>query len=181
MPASKQKKRTAPKATRSVPRSASDVDAIVRSHVLALLRGGDAHATFDQAIADMPATKRHVAPAGQRFTPWQVLEHARIAQWDILEFSRSASHVSPDFPAGYWPKAAPAPAAAAWDETVRAFRADLAALERLVADPSTDLYAAIPHGTGQTVLREALVAASHTSYHLGQLVLLRRLLGAWSS
>lgn len=162
-------------------RSASSVDAIVRAHLRALLKGGDAHATVDQAVADMPVDRRHVAPSGAPFTPWQVLEHARIAQWDILEFSRDAAHVSPEWPAGYWPAAKPTPPAGAWDETVRALRADLAALERLVSDPATDLYASIPHGTGQTVLREALVAATHTSYHLGQLVLLRKLLGAWPS
>jgi hypothetical protein len=108
-----------------------------------------------------------------------LLEHLRIAQWDILEFSRDGRHVSPPFPEGYWPSGDAPPDEEAWERSVSAFRADLKAMEALVADPSTDLFAPIPHGQGQTVLREALLVADHNAYHLGQLVLLRRLLGAW--
>jgi len=112
-------------------------------------------------------------------TPWRLLEHLRIAQWDILEFSRNPKHVSPSFPDGYWPRSDAPPDAAAWDRSVAAFRADLKAMQDLVADPATDLFALLPHGEGQTILREALLVADHNAYHLGQLVMLRRALGAW--
>jgi hypothetical protein len=109
-----------------------------------------------------------------------LLEHMRIAQWDILEFSRNPRYVSPAWPEGYWPKTAAPPTPTAWNVTVRAFRRDLRAMQRLVAHPATDLYARIPHGDGQTILREALLVADHNAYHLGQLIVVRRLLGAWS-
>lgn len=154
-------------------------DAPLREHLLSLLRGGNAHLDFDTAVADLPPALRGAKPPGQPFTPWRLVEHMRITQWDILEFIRSAEHISPPFPSGYWPEGDAPPDAAAWDRSLEAFRADREALEQLVADPATDLFARIPHGTGQTILREALVVADHTAYHLGQLVLLRRLLGAW--
>ena len=103
----------------------------------------------------------------------------RIAQWDILQFSLDAAHVSPDFPGGYWPKSQTPPSTRAWNESIKAFHKDLEAMIALVENPSTDLFARIPHGTGQTVLREALLIADHNAYHLGQFVLLRRILGAW--
>ena len=112
-------------------------------------------------------------------SPWRLLEHLRIAQWDILEFSRNPSHVSPPWPVGYWPNGDAPPDALAWDRAVDAFRADLAAMCELVNDSATDLFAPLPHGDGQTVLREALLVADHNAYHLGQLVVVRRLLGCW--
>jgi uncharacterized damage-inducible protein DinB len=151
----------------------------LRDHVVELLEGGHAHVTFEDAIADWPPQLRGAKPSGQPFTPWRVLEHIRISQWDIVEFTKSAKHVSPEWPAGYWPASDAPPAAAAWDKSVAQVERDLRAMQRLVRDPRTDLFARISHGTGQTVLREALVLADHNSYHLGQLVLLRRLLGAW--
>lgn len=154
-------------------------DRALREHLLYLLGGGGAHVTFEQAIADFPAELHGAKPAGLPFTAWRLLEHMRIAQWDILEFSRSATHVSPEFPQGYWPAGDAPPDAAAWERSVKALQADLRAMERLVKNPSTDLYARIAHGTGQTILREALLVADHNAYHLGQLVLLRRLLGVW--
>ncbi|MFQ5881230.1 MAG: DinB family protein [Candidatus Methylomirabilales bacterium] len=154
-------------------------DKALRKHLLNLLRGGGAHLDFEAVIADLPAELRGSRPAGAPHTPWQLLEHMRIAQWDILEFSRNPEHVSPTFPDGYWPEGDAPPDAAAWDRSVAAFRADLQAMQDLVADPSRDLFAPIPHGDGQTILREALLVADHTAYHLGALVLLRRLLGAW--
>jgi DinB superfamily len=150
-----------------------------RAHVLYLLRGGGAHLDFDKAIAGLPVKLRGVCPAGLPHSPWRLVEHMRIAQWDILEFSRNPRHVSPEFPAGYWPPGDAPPSAAAWDKSVKAFRADLEAMAQLVADAATDLLALIPHGDGQTVLREALLVADHNAYHLGQLVVVRRLLGAW--
>ncbi|MBX6312206.1 MAG: DinB family protein [Isosphaeraceae bacterium] len=151
----------------------------LRKHLIELLDGGQAHLTFDQAIADLPADLRGAKPTGLPHTPWRLLEHMRIAQWDILRFSIDPNHVSPEFPRGYWPEGDAPPDEGAWDRSVAAFRADLQALKDLVTHPQTDLFAPIPHGQGQTILREALLAADHNSYHLGQLVTVRRLLGAW--
>ena len=154
-------------------------DRALRQHLLNLLDSQNAHVNFDVVIKAWPVKLRGAKPSGQPFTAWRLLEHMRIAQWDILEFSRSPKHVSPDWPEGYWPSGDAPPNKAAWDRSVRAFRHDLKAMKNLVAKPSTDLFARIPHGTGQTILREALLVADHNAYHLGQLVVLRRLLGAW--
>ena len=154
-------------------------DKALRQHVLSLLKGGNAHVDFDSACKDFPAELRGKRPKGTQHSPWEVLEHLRIAQWDILEFSRNPKHKSPDFPDGYWPRTPAPPDDAAWDKSIRSFRKDLAAMCDLVADESTDLFAKIPQGDGQTILREALLTADHNAYHLGEFVLLRRLLGAW--
>lgn len=156
-------------------------DDALREHLLYLLRGGGAHLSFDEAIVDIPPEKRGMSVADVRHTPWRLLEHMRIAQWDILEFCRNPGHVSPKFPEGYWPPGDAPPDAEAWDRSVAAFHADLKAMQDLVADPSTELFAPIPHGEGQTMLREALLVADHNAYHLGQLVMLRRCLGTWPS
>jgi hypothetical protein len=154
-------------------------DQALREHVLYLLRAGGAHLDFDAAIADLPLNLRGAKPPGVPHSPWRLLEHLRIAQWDILEFSRNPRHKSPKFPEGYWPKGDAPPDAGAWDRSIAGFRADLQAMCDLVADPATDLFAPIPHGDGQTVLREALLIADHNAYHLGQSVIVRRALGAW--
>lgn len=154
-------------------------DTALRDHLLYLLQGGGAHLSFEDAIADLPAKLRGATVSGVPHTPWRLLEHLRIAQWDILEFSRNPKHVSPSFPDGYWPDGDTPPDNRAWDRSVAALRADLKAMQDLVADPATDLFAPIPHGEGQTILREALLVADHNAYHLGQLVMLRRALGAW--
>ncbi|MEQ8788368.1 MAG: DinB family protein [Pirellulaceae bacterium] len=151
----------------------------LREHVIYVLQGGGAHLDFEQAIAGLPARLRGEKAAGAAHTAWRLLEHMRICQWDILEFSRNAEHVSPDFPDGYWPTTDAPPHAEAWEQSADAFRADLRAMVDLVADPRVDLFAPIPHGGGQTILREALLVADHNAYHLGQLVFLRRCLGAW--
>ena len=153
----------------------------LRQHLLDLLRGRNAHADFDPSVGDFPSRLRGVKPPGAPHTAWQLLEHMRMAQWDILEFSRNAKHKSPPWPEGYWPKTEAPPKAASWNNSLRSFRADLKAMAKLVADKKTDLFAKIPHGTGQTILREAMLIADHNSYHLGQLVLLRRLLGTWKA
>ena len=155
-----------------------DLDPL-RKHLIELLDGGQAHLDVEAAIADLPIAARGAKPAGLPHTPWRLLEHMRIAQWDILRFSIDPQHVSPEFPSGYWPEGDAPPDPGAWDRSVAAFRADLRAMKDLVSDPKTDLFTPIPHGQGQTVLREALLVADHNAYHLGQLVLLRRLLGAW--
>ncbi len=154
-------------------------DKSLREHLLFLLREGGAHLGFETAIADLPVDLRGARPAGIPHTPWRLVEHMRIAQWDILEFCRNREHVSPTFPDGYWPDGATPPAPEAWDRSVDSFRADLRALQALVTDSSTDLFAPIAHGDGQTILREALLVADHNAYHLGQLVTVRRALGAW--
>ena len=150
----------------------------IREQVVRLLHGRGAHVPFERAVADVPEDRRGVIPAGAETSLWQQLEHLRIAQWDILEFSRDPSHVSPEFPGGYWPDSA-VPAGGAWQGSVERFLADRAEMAALVSDPGADLHTPFAHGTGQTLLREALVVADHNSYHVGQIVLLRRLLGCW--
>lgn len=154
-------------------------DSSLRRHLDELLRGGHAHVAPEKALAGFPVGLAGSLPAGAPHTPWQLLEHLRLAQWDILEFSRRRDHVSPEFPAGYWPPSAAPPTEAAWHESAAGFLADLQAMRDLVASPATDLHAAIPWGEGQTVLREVLLVADHNAYHLGQLVLVRQLLGCW--
>jgi len=154
-------------------------DKALREHLLYVLKGGGAHLYFDAAIKNLPATLRGKRPKGATHSPWEILEHMRIAQWDILEFSRDPQHVSPEWPGGYWPKKPAPTTGAAWNQSVRVFHADLESMCALVASESTDLFAKIPHGDGQTVLREALLVADHNAYHLGELVLVRRLLRTW--
>jgi len=151
----------------------------LRQQLISLLSEGHAHATFDAAVKGLPESLRGKVPKGAEHSPWQLLEHMRLAQWDILEFSRDAKHVSPKWPEGFWPSSPKPKNAAAWTKSIRDFRADLATMCKLIADESTDLFARIPHGDGQTILREALLIADHNAYHVGQLVLVRRLLGAW--
>jgi hypothetical protein len=154
-------------------------DKPLREHLLYLLNDGGAHLKFDAAVKNMPTKLQGTPPQGATHSPWQVLEHLRIAQWDILEFSRNPKHVSPEFPAGYWPVTPAPPNDKAWDKSADAFRADLQAIVKLVENKETDLFAPLPHGDGQTILREVLLVADHNAYHLGELVLLRRMLGAW--
>ena len=176
----KNKKPTTPaKIAKSKKNGTQKGDAPLRKELAYLLKGGGAHVHFMDAVEGFPEGKRGTYAQGLPHTGWQLLEHARIAQWDILEFSRNPKHVSPKWPKGYWPKS-PAPRNdAAWDKSIAKFREDLAAMRALVEDPKTDLYARIAHGEDQTILREALLVADHNAYHLGQMVLVRRLLGAW--
>jgi hypothetical protein len=153
-------------------------DKSLRHHLTELLYGGHAHLTLDDAVKDFPPALRGIRPEGGAHSAWELVEHLRLAQWDILEFARDPKHVSPPFPDGYWPASVAPPTASAWDESVAAFQADLRGLAALASDESIDLLAPIPHGEGQTVLREILLAADHNAYHLGQLVIVRRILGA---
>ena len=155
-------------------------DQALRKHVIYLLDGGGAHLNFEQAIGGLPQDLRGAKVPGVPHTAWRLVEHLRICQWDILEFCRNPEHVSPGFPDGYWPETDAPPDEKAWERSIEAFRADLRAVIDLVADPGTALVAPIPHGHGQTILREALLVADHNAYHLGQLVFLRRYLGAWN-
>ena len=154
-------------------------DQSLRDHLAELLQARQAHATLDAALKDFPPEQRGVKPAGLPYTAWQILEHIRIAQWDILEFSRNPDHVSPKWTEGYWPETDAPPDDDAWKSSVAAVQSDLEQMKELVLDPKTDLYAPIEWGDGQTILREAMLVADHNSYHVGQLVLIRRLLGSW--
>lgn len=154
-------------------------DDALREQLLALLSGGHAHLDFDQAVADFPMEQINTPPPNVPYTPWHLLEHLRIAQWDILEFIRNPDHVSPDWPAGYWPARDERADAARWHQTIEDFRADLQALRDLVADPDTDLTAPLPHAKDYTVVREILTVADHNAYHVGEFAILRQIMGTW--
>jgi hypothetical protein len=152
---------------------------VVRKELLALLRGGNAHMDFDEltdrfAVEDINRRSPEVP-----YTPWQLVEHMRIAQWDILEFVRDPDHVTPSWPEGFWPPREEEADAARWVETLNSFRSDLQALQDMVADPETDFFAPIPHAPDYTIFREILLAADHNAYHMGELGMLRQILGAW--
>lgn len=150
-------------------------DESTRKHVLYLLRGGGAHLSFDDFVSSFPPDLCSRQIEGLPYTSWQVLEHMRLAQWDILEFSRDPDHISPEFPKGYWPNPDDLGNPTSWKETIDQFRHDLQQMEALVEDPATDLHAKIPHGDGQTILREALLIADHNAYHLGVLAVMARI------
>jgi hypothetical protein len=151
-----------------------DKEKALREHLLELLLGRSAHIDLESAVAGFPVNQINTAVEGSPHTAWQLLEHIRIAQWDILEFSRNAGHISPDWPDGYWPSAEGT--VDAWNASLDQIRRDTLSMRSLVADDKIDLYAKIPHGKGQTVLREALLVADHNAYHLGQLMLIRKML-----
>jgi DinB superfamily len=148
----------------------------LRQHLINLLTKAEAHVDLEGSIKDFPGKLRGAKPEGSPHTPWQLLEHIRIAQWDILEFSKNGKHKSPKWPDDYWPKTEAPPDNKAWDKSVKQIHADLKAISDLVSDPENDLVAPLAHGDGQTLLREVLLVADHNAYHLGQLVLLRRIL-----
>jgi len=156
-----------------------DHDKQLRQQIAKYLDWQEAHADLSAAVTDFPAELRGLVPEGFPYSGWQLLEHIRIALWDMVEFSRDARHKSPAWPEGYWPKAAAPPSAKAWDQSVKAIQEHLEEMRELVRDPKRDLLAPLPHGSGQTLLREALLIADHNAYHLGQLVLVRRALGVW--
>jgi hypothetical protein len=155
----------------------------LRAELDRLLSGHGAHADFDAALAGLPAELRGVRPRSDQgaaaHSAWELIEHLRIAQWDMLEFSRDPKHISPDWPSGYWPKSPEPESTAAWDNSLKSFHRDLKAMRELVLDPKSDLFTPFPHGEGQTLLREALQMADHNAYHVGELILLRQVLGAW--
>ncbi len=153
---------------------------IVREHLRKLLLWHDAHLDWKAALSGFPAEQRGLKPEGAPHTAWELLEHVRIAQWDILEFCRDSMHVSPEWPSGYWPIHPSPPNSVSWEVSLKSFQHDTEEMGKLVIDPKTDITAPIPHGSGQTILREALLVADHNSYHLGQVILLRRLLGSWT-
>ncbi|HTU35787.1 MAG TPA: DinB family protein [Candidatus Acidoferrum sp.] len=152
----------------------------LRETIGKMLNRSEAHVDWKEALDGVPVKARGVRPPGSPHSLWELLEHARIAQWDILEFSRDPKHVSPDFPSGYWPESPAPPSEAAWDKSAKSLLSDMESMRKLLEE-TKDLLAPIPHGSGQTILREALLAADHNAYHLGQFVLVRRLLGDWES
>jgi hypothetical protein len=151
----------------------------LRKHLVDLVSKGEAHATFEEAVKDVPAAARGTVPEGAAHSLWELVEHMRIAQWDILKFSTDAKHKSPKFPKGYWPKTPAPPNAKAWDKSVKDFLADRDAVCKLIDKKSTDLFAEIKHGKGQTILREVMLVADHNAYTIGEIVLTRRMLGVW--
>ena len=154
-------------------------DKALRAQLVKLLDWQEAHVPFDKAVKGIPASKRSVVPAGWDYSLWQLVEHIRMAQEDILEFSLSAKYKAKKWPDDYWPKASAPRNAAAWSKSLAEIRKDRKALQQLAKNPRFDLTALIPHGTGQTYLREVLLVAAHNSYHIGQIVSLRKQLGIW--
>jgi hypothetical protein len=154
-------------------------DEVVREQLLALLRGGHAHMDFDDAVADFPPEAMNERAPNVTYTPWELLEHIRIAQWDILAFIQDPDHVSPDWPQGYWPAEGETATEEIWDRTVEQVRSDREALIALVEDPGTDLAAPLPHAPEYTVLREILTVMDHSGYHLGEFALMRGVMGTW--
>jgi hypothetical protein len=148
----------------------------LRKRLVELLSGGSAHVKFNRAVRDWPAELQGHKPLNAAHTPWQVLEHLRLCQWDILEFSRDPHHQSPPHPDGYWPETEEPPLPDSWDRSVAQFRLDLDAMKALVESPDSDLFAPFPWGDGQDLAREAMLLADHNAYHLGELMTLRRML-----
>ena len=154
-------------------------DTALRAQLARALGWDEAHAGFDRVLDGIPPASRGRVPPGLPYSPWQLLEHLRLTQEDILDFCRNPAYQERDWPDDYWPDAAEPPSTDAWERSLAGYRGDREALKRLAQDPSADLYAAIPHGSGQTLLRELLLVLDHTAYHLGELVVVRRALGIW--
>ena len=155
------------------------MDDPLRQFLAAFLDWKEAHAGFDSAIADLPAKLRGTRPEGAPYSVWELVEHIRLAQRDILDFCRDAHYQEKQWPDAYWPRTPAPPSAKDWDESLRQYHADVEAFKRLVADPGFDLFAKVPWGSGQTHIREAVLTADHTAYHVGQIVPVRRPPGAW--
>lgn len=151
----------------------------VRDQLIFLLRQGNAHMSFDEAVADFPPERINEYPPHVPYSPWHLLEHLRLTQRDILDFIRDPDYEEGQWPADYWPPTAATTDAAGWRTTLAAFRADMAAVQEIAADPQRDLHAAIPWGDGQTLLRELLVIADHNAYHIGEFAILRQVMGTW--
>ncbi|SRR6266516_2476654 len=156
-----------------------DSDTLVREQLRELLEGGNAHMTFDEAVANFPREHMNSKAPNVPYTPWHLLEHIRLAQWDILEFIRNPHYVSSPWPEGFWPAEDAQADEVAWEKTITSLQADLQSLLEMVADPAVDLYAPIPHGDGQSILREILVVSDHNAYHIGEFAMLRQVMGTW--
>lgn len=156
-----------------------NAETVLREQLLALLRSENAHMGFDEAVANFPLAEINRTPPNVPYTPWHLLEHLRITQWDILEFVRDPAHVSPPWPSGYWPALDERADEARWQQTLDQFRADLADVEALAANPQTDLFGPIPHAPTYTIFREILLVADHNAYHVGEFAILRQVMGTW--
>ena len=156
-----------------------NADEVVRDQLLFLLRGGGAHMSLDQSVADFPMERTNTFPPNMRYTPWHLLEHIRLAQWDIIEFVINSDHISPDWPEGFWPERDARADEADWHKTIQAIRAGLKTLQEIVADPNTDLYTDLLHAPGYTILREVQLVADHNAYHIGEFAILRQVMGTW--
>ncbi len=154
-------------------------DQVVREQLLALLNGGNAHMPFEEAVADFPVEHFNTRPPDIAYTPWHILEHLRIAQWDILDFIRNPDYVTPEWPKEYWPDPGETADQAQWDKTINLFLSDAGSLREIVSDPETDLYAPITHAPDYTILREILVVSDHNAYHIGEFAILRQVMGTW--
>ncbi len=154
-------------------------DGILREQLIQVLTGRNAHFTFNDAVKDFPVDKINERPPNVPYTPWHLVEHLRIAQWDILEFTVNPDHVSPKWPEGYWPDRQATADADAWQASLTAFRSDLKAIVGIVLDPEIDLSSEIPHAPGYTYLREVLLVADHNAYHIGEFCILRQVMGTW--
>ena len=154
-------------------------DQIVRDQLLALLNGGNAHMPFVDAVADFPSAHFNTRPPNITYTPWHILEHLRIAQWDILDFIRNPGYVTPEWPKDYWPDPSAAADQELWDQTISSFLSDAQSLRDIVSDPGTDLYSPIPHAPDYTIFREILVVSDHNAYHIGEFAILRQVMGTW--
>ncbi|GAB4052880.1 DinB family protein [Spirosoma litoris] len=159
--------------------TSTDINSAVRKQLISFLTGSNAHQSFDNAVKGLPVELRGVKPDNLPYSIWQIVDHIRIAQWDILEFSRDPDHQSPPWPDGYWTKEIAPPNENAWQQALDQIRADLTAFIELLNDSQRDLYAPFAHGDGQNLLREALLIGDHTAYHVGEIIIIRRLLGAW--
>jgi hypothetical protein len=154
-------------------------DQVVRNQLLYLLQGGGAHMSLDEAVADFPVEHMNTFPPNVPYTPWHLLEHIRLAQWDIIEFVVNPDHISPDWPEGFWPRREERADEADWHKTIQAIRAGLKTLQERVTDPTTDLYTDLPHAPGYTILREVQLVADHNAYHIGEFAILRQVMGIW--
>ncbi len=156
-----------------------DTDAEVRKQLRALLTGGNAHMTFDEAVAQFPVDRINTRPPHVPYTPWHLLEHMRLSQWDILDFIRNPQYVSGRWPEDYWPPRDAMADQAAWEKTLTSFCTDQRALLEMLDDPAVNLYEPIPHGQGQTILREIQLVADHNAYHTGEFAILRQVMETW--
>ena len=154
-------------------------DGIIREQLVQVLTGRNAHFSFNDAVKDFPVDKINDRPPNVPYTPWHLVEHLRIAQWDILEFTRNPDHVSPRWPEGYWPDREATADVGTWRASLAAFRSDLKAVVEIVMDPDIDLSSEIPHAPGYTYLREVLLVADHNAYHIGEFSILRQVMGTW--
>lgn len=157
-----------------------DTQKNVRKQLLDLLKGGNAHMSFEEAVARFPMEAINSSPPESDYTPWRLLEHIRIAQWDIVEFVRNPQHVSPPWPAGYWPAKGESADPQKWEESLKNFRSDLKAMQEIVENPETDLLGELAHAPGYTILREVLVLADHNAYHMGEFAMMREVMNTWN-